>query len=101
MCNLSHIEILSRKIKPLLIFCSEARLTNEICEEIKLDEYNEIICTSKNRFTGGVVMYVKEESKYKIIYNNSVDKFFWCIAVEMLNSNVNGIFSCFYRANNK
>lgn len=49
LCNLAHIEIMSKKIKPLIIFCSEARVTDEISDEIKIDGYNEIVCTSSSR----------------------------------------------------
>lgn len=100
LCNLNHIEIMSKKVKPLMILCSEARVTNEISEEIKVDGYNEIVCASSTRFTGGVVIYVQKQIKFRIVYMNSIDKNFWCLAIEILNENMSGIYSVFYRANN-
>lgn len=88
-----------KTVKPKLIFCSEARVTNEICDEVKIDGFNEIICMSTSRFTGGVVIYVSNELKFKILYNNSIDDTFWCLVIEIIDSHLMGIYSCFYRAN--
>lgn len=100
LCNLAHIEIMSKKIKPLIIFCSEARVTNDIYDEIKIDGYNEIVCASSSRFTGGVVIYVQKNLKFKIVFMNAIESTLWCLAIEIINSHVNGIYSIFYRANN-
>lgn len=100
LCNLNHIELICKKLNPLIVFCSEARVTDEISDEIKIDGYNVFICTSKSRFTGGIAIYVKNNIKVKTVFMNSIDKTLWCLAIEIINSQLNGIFSCFYRANN-
>lgn len=100
MCNIHHIEILSKKLKPLMILCSESRVTNDICDEIKIDGYNEIVCASKNRFTGGVVIYIQKQLKFKTVLMSSIDNTLWCLTIELLNCKWNGLYSCFYRANN-
>lgn len=95
MCNLNHIEIMSKKIKPFIIFCSEARVTNEISDEIKIDGYNEIICASNSRFTGGVVIYARNNLKLKIICTNAIENTLWYLTIEIIDSHVNGIYSVF------
>lgn len=95
-----HIELICKKLNPLIVLCSEARVTDEISDEIKIEDYNTIICTSTSRFTGGIVIYVKKNIQCKTLYMNSIDRTLWCLAIEILNCQFNGIFGCFYRANN-
>lgn len=90
---------MSQTIKPTMILCSEARVTDEIADEIKIAGYNEIVCASKSRFTGGVVIYIRENLRFKNVFINSVDATFWCLSIEITNSHMNGIYSVFYRAN--
>lgn len=54
---------------------------------------------SKTRNTGGVVIYVKKELKFKIIYSNAVEDNIWCLMIEILESDFKGNYGCFYRAN--
>lgn len=100
MCNLNHIEIMINHVKPMLIFCTEARITNEICDEVNIDGYSNVICSSESRFTGGVSIYIIKNIQFKIVFMKSIDKNIWCLAIEIINSHLNGIYCCFYRANN-
>lgn len=82
-----------------MICCSEARVTKEIENEININGYNKIICMSNSRKTGGVVIYIKKELEYRLIFSNAIVDTFWCLTVEILKSKFMGIYSCFYRAN--
>lgn len=100
MANLEKIESICDKLKPMIVFRSGARVTNEIKDEMNINGYNTIICFSKNRNTGGVVIYIQKQIKYKLIYSNAVEETLWCLAIEAFGCNAQGIYSCFYRANN-
>lgn len=97
--NLEKIELLSNNLKPKIICCSEARVTKEIENEIDLQGYNNLICLSDSRKTGGVAFYIKKDLKYKVIHTIAIKDTFWGLSLEILESNLNGIYSCFYRAN--
>lgn len=74
-------------------------MTKDIEKEININNYNTIACLSNTRNTGGAIIYIKNGIKYKIVYANEVKETFWCIAIEILECNLNGIYACFYRSN--
>lgn len=81
------------------MFCTEARLTNDICEkEYEIDGYNAVVCLSQSRFTGGVVIYVKKTLKYKVIENASLEKMLWYLTIEIFDCEINGVYSVLYRS---
>lgn len=97
--NLEEIEILVVKYKPILLLCSETRVTDEINRnEYSMQGYISIECLSENRHTGGVVMYIRKDTKYKVILNYTKNKMLWFLSVEIWDSEINGIFSVFYRS---
>lgn len=99
ICNLAKIELMCSNLKPKVVCCSEARVNKEIENEIKIEGYNEVICHSKNRHTGGVVMYIQKGIKFKVIHSVVVDDTIWALAIEILECKLNGIYVCFYRSN--
>lgn len=47
-----------------MLCCSEARITEDINEnEYKIDGYDNIVCYSSSRHTGGVIAYIKKNIK--------------------------------------
>lgn len=98
--NLNKIEIMSRALKPKIICCTEARVTEDITDEIELNGFTSVICLSNSRSTGGVVMYIRKDIKFKTIYTNAIEKCLWCLTIEIIDGNLKGVFCCFYRANN-
>lgn len=41
---------------------------------------------------------MKNDLKYKIVTNKSIDKILWFLAIEIIESNCKGIYSVFYRS---
>jgi hypothetical protein len=53
-----NLDYLQRKKKPLLLILSEARLTNDMGDNlVEIQNYNLLRCDSNNRHTGGVIVY--------------------------------------------
>lgn len=99
LANLPHIEMLCFQRQPSLVFCTEARITEDICDnEYFIDGYNSIVCFAQSRFTGGVVIYVKKNLKYKVIANSFIEKLMWCLSIELLGCTMRGIYSVIYRS---
>lgn len=97
--NFGKIETITYKHKPKIIMLSEARVTNHIAySEYQLDGYNSIECFSENRRTGGVIIYILPDLKYKVILNSAIDKMIWFLAIEIWDSNTDGIYCIFYRS---
>lgn len=53
---------------------------------------------SNSRNTGGVIIFVKKPIKYQILLNESIDYRLWCIAIEILDCTIKGIFCGMYRS---
>lgn len=86
----------------MILICSEARITQHLTKkDYDIDNYNVIECFSDKRTTGGVMIYIKKICKYKIILNKSINNMIWFLAIEVWNSEMNGIYAGFYRSPNK
>lgn len=84
-----------------MIMCSEARITEQIVlNEYQITGYKCVECFSENRHTGGVLMYIQNNIKHKVILNIAIDKIIWLLAIETWDSEVNGVFCVFYRSPN-
>lgn len=84
---------------PKLLFCTEARITSDIVHsEYKIDGFTAIVCHAQSRFTGGVIVYVKNSLKVKVIENIYIEKLMWCLTIELLENPLNGIYSVIYRS---
>lgn len=93
---------MTAKYKPKILMCSEARISDQIMKsEYQIEGYNCIECFSKNRHTGGVIMYIQSQIKFKIIKNVAVDKMLWFLSIEIWDCEINGIYSVLYRSPNK
>lgn len=85
--------------KPMMIFCTESRLTDDIRKnEYEINGYNSVVCLSQSRYTGGVIIYIKNSLKFKEIANESIDKIIWCLSIELFDCSINGIYSVVYRS---
>lgn len=102
LANFNEIELLCTDLKPSILACSETRITNELNEsEYKIDGYNVIVCLSKSRHTGGVVMYIKENIKYRIVHNEVLNEHLWFLSIEIWQGCTKGIYNIFYRSPDK
>lgn len=101
LSKINKIEMLCDNLKPKILCCSEARLTNEIADnEYNLNGYSSAISYSDSRHTGGVILYIKKPLKFKVIHNLEISKCIWCIAIELFDGDMNGIYIGLYRSPN-
>lgn len=65
IANFNEIELLCTNLKPKILACSEARISNDIDEcEYDIPGYKVIVCHSVSRHTGGVVIYIQSNIKF-------------------------------------
>lgn len=71
-----------------MVFAKFTRyVTEEIDdEEISIVGYDMIRCNSEKRSTGGVLMYIRKDVKYKIIVNNC-----WVLGIKIMGKRFNGV----------
>lgn len=99
LANFENIEIMCNKLQPIIMGCSEARITEDISKsEYKISGYNEVECLSHSRHTGGTIFYVRKNMKFKVLFNENFDKHFWFISIELWDCELNGIYHIFYRS---
>lgn len=99
LANMPKIEVMCSENKPLILCCSEARITEEINEtEYEIEGYNNIVCFSSSRHTGGAVIYIRKSIKYKVIKIESKDLMFWSLSIEVLDCAIRGIIGIIYRS---
>lgn len=102
LANFNEIELLCTNFKPQILACSETRITSDINEcEYDISGYNAIVCHSSSRHTGGVVMYIKSDIKFKIVFNEAWENHLWFISLEIWNGCVAGLYHVFYRSPDK
>ena len=88
-----------KSLKPKLVICSEARITHDINEnEYNIDGYKCEVSYSHSRATGGVAIYINKKLKHKVIKSMSIENCFWYITIEIIECDMKGIFSGFYRS---
>lgn len=99
MANIDEIEMLCSKQKPVMLACSESRITSEILKsEYKISGYNEVECFSNSRHTGGTICYINDQIKYKVIRCENIECRLWFTSIEIWNSQMDGIYHTFYRS---
>lgn len=70
--------------KPIIVGIVETHVTTDFNNnEIGIDGYNTICCYTHSRHTGGVILYVKEEYKYKEIVNIEYENNVWIVGAKV------------------
>lgn len=96
---MAKIELMMVRNKPAILICSETRVTDKLLKnEFHIEQYKVIECFSQTRSTGGVMIYIKNDFKYKVITNKAIASMLWFLAVDVWNSDINGIYVVFYRS---
>jgi len=73
--NFESFKELMYEKKPHVLCLSETHVTNDILQnEIQIDNYNVVRCDSSSRHTGGVIIYILENIKFKTISTVTLDK---------------------------
>lgn len=90
-----NLEVIIDNNEPLLLFCSETCVTKEINNsKFHIVGYNIIRCDSHSRYTGGVIIYIKDHFKYNREYNRNIDNNIWYLCIEIKNTRFKGIYAC-------
>lgn len=73
-----------KKMNPAIVALSEARLTDDNDDsEVNVSGYSLIRCNAENKFTGGVVLYVRDNIKYDIVLKDKTTSNCWFVAIEV------------------
>lgn len=82
--NKTELEWIICQWKPIVICISETHVTEEFHNnEVNIKEYNTIITYSTSKHTGGTIIYVKKEYKYKEILNETIYMNMWLSGIEL------------------
>lgn len=84
-----------------MVCISETHITEDISDsEIDISGYKASITYSESRHTGGVITYVKEECKNKIILQKSIHMSTWIVGNEVrIKNRVYNIFNLYHSPN--
>lgn len=81
---MNQLKVLVAIKKPTAVILSETHITEDISErEINMQGYNIIRCNSHSRHTGGVVIYVRKNTRFKQLKNFNVDNELWLLGIEL------------------
>lgn len=99
LANINHLITEVVCYNPALILLSEARTTADIEDfEVQVENYNIVRCDSTSRHTGGVVMYIRKDFKFRIVKKIVVDKMYWVVFIRIEITGQNWIIGCLYRS---
>ncbi|KAJ8913180.1 hypothetical protein NQ315_009017 [Exocentrus adspersus] len=72
------VEVSAGIFNSLIICISETHITSEIAdEEIEVPGYKLITCYSNSRYTGGVIIYIKDGLTFTLLKECTMDYSFW------------------------
>lgn len=98
LAHKDEIEELIVYKQPLVICLTESRVTNDINEtELIIDNYNFIRVDSENRFTGGILVYFRNDVQFKILNNRNYYSNTWNLTFEIASFK-DKIFSVVYHS---
>ncbi|KMQ86032.1 hypothetical protein RF55_15103 [Lasius niger] len=69
---------------PAIVALSETRVDDSIEEfEINIKDYSCVRCDAENRFTGGVVVYIRNDIKYETVMVKKIIGNCWCVVIKI------------------
>lgn len=100
--HITQIRQLLKEEKPELLLLSETRITDEIEDfEIACSNYVCLRCDSMSRYTGGVVIYIREDIKHTVICNRTYNENLWILSIKVKQKMVNTMFTVLYHSPSK
>lgn len=83
LLNKDQIESLIIKLKPKILCLTETHITEDVDEEqLRILNYDLIQCDSLNSRTDGVLIFIHNDLKYKIIETKNIDQNTWICTVK-------------------
>lgn len=99
--NYLSLRLLIEECQPIMLFCSETCLTENINDfEIEIENYQLERCDSHSRHTGGVAVYIQNNLNYKVLLNQCYLKNVWCLVLEVRKCELKGIYIVIYHSPN-
>lgn len=95
--NKDNIMVMIRDWRPRLVFLSEIHVTAEV-ERVELDVEGYCLeqCVRNNKRTGGLLVLVRNDIKYKVKSVQSIVNYVWYLSVEIYMSRVKYLFTVLY-----
>lgn len=97
----TELEWIISKMKPIIVCVTETHITENFEEhELFINGFNTINMPSVSRHTGGVIIYIKNEYKYKILLKMSIHMILWIVGIQVqLNRQKYNIFNLYHSPN--
>lgn len=81
--NKTQLNWIISERKPIIVCITETHVTTDFKQhEIDIEGYDTICSYSHSRHTGGAIIYVKKEFKYKKILNQAYENTIWLVGIE-------------------
>ncbi|KAJ8971063.1 hypothetical protein NQ317_002755, partial [Molorchus minor] len=83
--------------KPIILCLSETHVDDDITDsELKIAGYNYEKCVTTNRRTGGILIYISDNYKYKVKETQNLLNYLWLISITIKLNKCNYIISALY-----
>ncbi|KAK2578422.1 hypothetical protein KPH14_000969 [Odynerus spinipes] len=87
------------KSSPAMVMLSEARVDANIEDfELNIRGYNQVRCDAENRYTGGVVVYIRNDIKYEVVTVQKIIENCWCVVIRVKETWYKGIVVALYHS---
>ncbi|XP_025268586.1 uncharacterized protein LOC112639318 [Camponotus floridanus] len=84
-----------KKRNPAVVALSETRVDANIEDfEINIRGYNQVRCDAENRYTGGVVVYIRNDIKFETVMVKNVIGNCWCVVIGLFEKWYKGMKQC-------
>lgn len=85
--NLTQLKHLISQRKPLVVCLAESHITDDLeTWEIDIEGYQWVSTNSSSKHTGGCIIYIKEEVKFKTVLSNVLYMNTWITGIEVMIS---------------
>lgn len=99
LAHIDEIGVFIEEQKPLTVILSETCLTDGVEDfEINMDGYNCVRVDSNSRYTGGVVMYIREDVKHRVVKRDVLQKNYWVLVCKLTCKNFSATIVAVYRS---
>lgn len=101
LAHKTELEWSINQLKPIIVCLTETHITEEIeVSEINIKGYSHVSTNSSSRHTGGTLIYIKEEYRFKNILSDSLCMNMWITGIDItINHKRYIILNCYHSPN--
>lgn len=89
LCNKYEIVRLVDEVQPYILCLSETRVTEDVLNvEVDIKNYECVRCNSENRYTGGVLVFIRKDVNFEIVNIISKVKNYWVAIIKTALINI-------------